>query len=135
VRSALIYALAFVVFTALPLSAQIYGAFGYTPVKRNASVSVKLWRASLVTMTAAHSADTVTSLQAERRPDIRESGWMYGAHFTGRDVAVKAGFVGVQGLVQWLLVRHWPKAARWIAALNGGQTVAVGVVAFRNSQK
>lgn len=91
------------------------------------------WKASLVTMTAANAADVVTSIQDNSRPNLRECNPLYGSHFTGRDVILKSGIVAGQALVQYLIVRKHPKAARYFAVLNAGQTGSIAYVAARNA--
>lgn len=92
------------------------------------------WKVSAAALVAAHTADTVTSLRDEGHPGWHETGALYGAHFTRRDIGAKVGIVGAQVIVQYLLLRHHPRLAAWFVLANAGQSAAVGAVAWRNTR-
>jgi hypothetical protein len=84
---------------------------------RPAPLSAQLWHASLAAFTIANTADVVSSLRAQqRRPDLQETGWVYSGRSGTRGVSIKAGYVGRTVLVQLLLVRKYPKLAKWLGA-------------------
>jgi hypothetical protein len=102
---------------------------------RPARLSVQLWRASIAALTIANTADVVSSLQVNhRRPDLKETGWLYGGRFGTRGIAIKTGYIGGTVLVQWLLVRKYPRLAKWLAPINVGPSLIAGRAAWHNSQ-
>jgi hypothetical protein len=89
----------------------------------HAADSGQWWRTSLAVMAASNAADTLVSLQDSHNPRLHETGWLYSGRFDGRAVGIKSAVVGVQALGQWLIVRRHPRAAKWFAVLNFGESV------------
>ncbi len=94
---------------------------------------MKWWELSLAGLAAANTADTVTSLQAQSRVGCREENILYGPCFGARAVSIKAGYVGINIVIQAILVRHHPKLAKWFIVGNVGQSIAPTWCAFHNA--
>ena len=75
----------------------------------------------MVTVAATNVGDVVTSLKDSGSGELNP---IYGGRFTGRDVGIKAGFVGGNMLVQYLLLKKHPKLAKGFAFFNFGQSIA-----------
>jgi hypothetical protein len=96
-------------------------------------ISADSWKWSLVTVAAVNVADTASSLRCQSSPGVQEQNPLYG-QFNGRAVGIKAGLVGGQTAVQWLIVRKWPKSRRFLTVLNFGQSAAPAWAAVHNME-
>lgn len=93
-----------------------------------------LWKWSLAIMTAANTADTITSLQCNRDPTRcgYERGFLYpGTKFS---IGVKAAVAGGQVLAQWLIVRKRPRAAKWFVPGNAAQSGVEAWAVWHNAR-
>ena len=106
--------------------------FAVTPAF--AADNATLWRWSLVTMAGANVADAVTSLKCNSNPALHETNPVFGPRFTPRDAGLKAGFVGSQAVVQYVLVRKHPRMARWLTVINVGQSIVPVWAAQHNAR-
>ena len=96
---------------------------------------LSLWQWSLASVASSNAADTISSIRLQGTPGLYESGWLYHGKFGGEAVGIKAAFVGGQALVQWLIVRKHPRAAKWFTVFNFSESVPPAVSAVSNWQK
>jgi len=113
-----IWFLAFLLFFTLPLFPADSGTW---------------WKWSLLTMAGSNAADTASSLRCQSSPDVHEANPLYG-QFNARAVSIKAGLVGGQAAVQWLIVRKARKLKRFFSVLNFGQSAAPAWAAVHNME-
>ena len=88
------------------------------------------WKLSLLALTAAHTADAVTSWnKRELNPVLSAPGSAFG----WQSVAIKMAFAGASVSIQAVLLHRHPEFAKRFAALNFVQVGVIGGVAVHNS--
>lgn len=99
-----------------------------TPSRSQAGAR-KLWLASLAAMSAAHAFDAYSSWGYQERNGLLRAP---SGTFSSRGVEVKMAIAGATVLVQWLILRHRPQAARTFAGINFAIAGVESGVAARN---
>jgi hypothetical protein len=90
------------------------------------------WTWSLVALTAANTADAITTEQAIHR-GAHELNPVLG-NFGARGISIKAAVVGGQALAQWLVVRRHPRMSRPFAWGNTAQCALPAWAAWHNTR-
>jgi len=111
------------------------GPDGDQTVSRGAGIGSAplVWRASLAALAVGHALDIASSMPS---PNTYEGNRFMRGHdgdlSIGRAVAYKSAAMGAFAIGQYVLVRRYPKAARWLAAVNFGHGALAGRQAARN---
>jgi hypothetical protein len=88
------------------------------------------WKLSLLALTAAHTADAVTSWnKRELNPVLSAPASAFG----WQSMAIKMAFAGASVSIQAVLLHRHPELAKKFAALNVVQAGVIGGVAIHNS--
>jgi hypothetical protein len=89
----------------------------------------KLWKVSVAVLGAATIADVQSSLgRVELNPYLASSNGL----FNGRSAALKGASVSAMVGVQWLMLRHNPRASKYAAGANFAASAITGAVVVHN---
>jgi hypothetical protein len=91
----------------------------------------RTWKLSVATLFAANTADILSSRSLQNRGIGHETNSMFcdtqGRFSTGKAVAVKGGLAAGAAVLEAVVMRKWPRTARYLAVLNFTQAgVAAG---------
>jgi hypothetical protein len=94
------------------------------------------WKLSIASLVAANTADILTSRSLQNRGIGHETNDLLcderGRFSTGKTVAVKGGIAAGAALIEAVVIRKWPKTARFLAVLNFAQAGVAGGSAVSN---
>lgn len=95
------------------------------------------FRISLVAYAVARSADIgVSYWQSQQNPRLVEANpfvlGLSDGRWTGKTVAVQAGVTAGTIALEWLVVRKWPKAQKWLKWINWGMSATHSVAVVHN---
>ena len=91
----------------------------------------RLSRWSRIALAAATAGDVATSYgKPEGNPLLRGPGGQFGA----RGVSIKLGIIGTALVVEKIIERRHPDAARPLAIVNAATAVGVAAIAVRNGR-
>jgi hypothetical protein len=96
----------------------------------------RTWKLSVASLVAANTADILTSRSLQNRGIGHETNSLlcdaHGRFSTGKSVAVKGGLAAGAAVVEAVVIRKWPKTARFLAVLNFAQAGVAGGAAVSN---
>lgn len=94
------------------------------------------WKLSIASLVAANTADILTSRSLQNRGIGHETNDLLcdprGRFSTGKTVAIKGGIAAGAALIEMVVIRKWPKTARFLAVLNFAQAGVAGGSAVSN---
>jgi hypothetical protein len=105
------------------------GLYGRPPISLT-------WKLSVASLIAANTADILTSRSLQNRGIGHETNSLLcdaqGRFSTGKTIAVKGGIGAGAAVIEAVVIRKWPKTARFLAVLNFAQAGVAGGSAVSN---
>jgi hypothetical protein len=96
----------------------------------------RTWKLSVASLVAANTADILSSRSVQNRGIGHETNDLLcdqrGRFSTGKAVAIKGGVAAGAAILGAIVIRRWPKTARFLAVLNFAQAGVAGEAAVSN---